>query len=372
MTKIAFISSNGFAPWGGSEELWFQTALRMQLEGFTVGVNVKEWNPNPKPILELHKAGCVVSFRKDHPNRFQRLISKLSRPEGDFIFLDKFCPELVVISQGGNCDGISWMQACIARNLPFVIISQAASESLWPNDQLAQDLAEAYSVAKCSYFVSLSNLLLTQKQIAITLKDSKVIANPFKVSYDTSVTWPSENQIFKLACVARLDPFAKGQDLLFELLNTDKWRNRPIEISLFGSGENQKSLYKLKQLWDIQNVKFQGFIDRVESIWETHHALILPSRFEGLPISLVEAMLCARPCIVTDIGGNSEVIDDGINGFIAIAPKVECIDDALERAWQQRDALREIGQSAGVKIRQIIPRDPIAVFVDELKVLLSR
>ena len=51
---------------------------------------------------------------------------------------------------------------------------------------------------------------------------------------------------------------------------------------------------------------------------------------------------------------------------------MECIDDALERAWQQRDALREIGQSAGVKIRQIIPRDPIAVFVDELKVLLSR
>ena len=372
MTRIAFISSNGFAPWGGSEELWFQTALRMQLEGFTVGINVKEWNPNPKPILELQKAGCVVSFRRDYPNRFQRLISKLSRPEGDFIFLDKFCPELVVISQGGNGDGISWMQACIARNLPFVIVSQAASESLWPNDQLAQDLAQAYSVAKCSYFVSLSNLLLTQKQIAITLKDSKVIANPFKVSYDTSVTWPSENQIFKLACVARLDPFAKGQDLLFELLNTDKWRNRPIEISLFGSGENQKSLYKLKQLWDIQNVKFQGFIDRVESIWETHHALILPSRFEGLPISLVEAMLCARPCIVTDIGGNSEVIDDGINGFIAIAPKVECIDDALERAWQQRDAWREIGQSAGVKIRQIIPRDPIAVFVDELKVLLSR
>ena len=55
-------------------------------------------------------------------------------------------------------------------------------------------------------------------------------------------------------------------------------------------------------------------------IWAEHHALVLPSRFEGMPLVVVEAMLCGRPCIVTDVGGNAELIRDGINGFLAKAP----------------------------------------------------
>jgi glycosyltransferase involved in cell wall biosynthesis len=366
--KIAFISTMTGPPWGGSEELWSQAAMRMVRQGFTVGVSIEGREQEVKQISDIEKSGCIVVRR--YNNRIQRLISRFY-PDRDFGFLEKFSPELVVISQGGNSDGLPWMEACITRDIPFVVISQAVSESFWPNDQLSQGLAQAYSKAQCSYFVSKGNLHLTQKQIAVILKNAKIVVNPFNVSFDTSVQWPHENQIFKLACVARLDPFAKGQDLLFELFNTDKWKSRPVEVSLFGNGANRESLHKLKQLWNLSNINFCGFIDNIESVWETHHALILPSRFEGLPIAVVEAMLCARPCIVTDIGGNSEVIEDGVSGYIAIAPKVECLDDALERAWQQRESWYDVGQKAAVRIRQLIPRDPIGVFVDELKGVLK-
>ncbi|GFE68208.1 glycosyltransferase family 4 protein [Chroococcus sp. FPU101] len=369
--KIAFVSTNDFAPWGGSEELWSQTAMRMVSEGYRVGINIKAWNPEALAILKLEQAGCLIVRRENFSSPLQRLITKLQNTQRDFAFLDRFKPELVVISQGGNSDGLSWMEACIAKNIPFVVISQAVAESFWPNDELAQNLAQAYAKAKYSYFVSRANLQLTQMQIATTLKNSKIIANPFNVSYDVKVKWPDENQIFKLACVARLEPFAKGHDILFKLLNTDKWKNRPIQVSLFGNGTNQKSLSKLKELWNLKNVVFSGFTNNVEAIWETHQALILPSRFEGLPIALVEAMLCARPCIVTDVGGNSELIEDGVSGFIAIAPKVECLDDTLERAWQQRHSWDEIGQNAAIRVRKLIPRDPIEVFTNELKSLIE-
>jgi len=368
MTKIAFISSNGFAPWGGSEELWAQTAMRMSQEGFTVGVSIKGWTTESKQVGKLEELGCKIFRRHNDDSRLSRLMNRIN-PKRNFAFLDKFNPDFVVVSQGGNGDGLSWMEECLDRQIPFVIISQAASESLWPSDSYSERLSRAYLQAKQSFFVSQANLALTEKQVVINLENAKVIANPFKVAYDIKVHYPQDTEKIKLACVARPDLFAKGQDLLFEVLKMEKWKNRPIELSLFGKGESEQSLRRLKELWNLKNVNFCGYVDRVETIWESHHALILPSRFEGLPIALVEAMLCARTCIVTDIGGNAELVEDGVSGFIAMAPKVECIDEALEKAWQKRDSWSEIGQNAAIRVRQKIPRDPIAVFADELKSL---
>lgn len=82
-------------------------------------------------------------------------------------------------------------------------------------------------------------------------------------------------------------------------------------------------------------------------------------------------MLCGRFCIVTDVAGNTELVEDNVNGFVALAPKSECLDDAMERAWQLKESWREIGQVASISVRKVIPRDPIDQFVSELKLLLE-
>ena len=65
-----------------------------------------------------------------------------------------------------------------------------------------------------------------------------------------------------------------------------------------------------------------------------------------MPLSVVEAMLCGRPCIVTDVAGNRELIRDNVNGFLAKAPTVELLDEAMNRAWENRHRLREMGEAA--------------------------
>ena len=86
----------------------------------------------------------------------------------------------------------------------------------------------------------------------------------------------------------------------------------------------------------------------VEKIWAENQALVMPSRFEGLPLAMVEAMLCGRPIVATDIAGHSEIIDDGITGFLARAPTVPALLEALEKLWQRRRAeVEKIGQIAG-------------------------
>jgi len=93
---------------------------------------------------------------------------------------------------------------------------------------------------------------------------------------------------------------------------------------------------------------------------------VLSSRSEGLPLALVEAMLCGRPAIVTNAGGSAEIVEDNINGFIAHAPTTEAFDEALERAWARRSEWEQIGKGAAESIRKIVPFDPAAQFAKML------
>jgi glycosyltransferase involved in cell wall biosynthesis len=117
----------------------------------------------------------------------------------------------------------------------------------------------------------------------------------------------------------------------------------------------------------LKNVRFCGHVSDVEAIWKENHMLVLPSRYEGLPLVLVEAMWCGRPAVVTDVAGNSEVCFDNETGFVAPAPTVPLLADALERAWSRRSDWQSMGQAARAWAESQIPRDPIALFAERLK-----
>jgi glycosyltransferase involved in cell wall biosynthesis len=87
---------------------------------------------------------------------------------------------------------------------------------------------------------------------------------------------------------------------------------------------------------------------------------------EGMPIMLVSGMMSARVPIVTRIGGHDELVDDGRTGFIADAPTVEDINDALERAYQARDRWQAIGVRARERVLAWLPADPVGDFVTKL------
>ncbi len=168
-----------------------------------------------------------------------------------------------------------------------------------------------------------------------------------------------------IVCDSRLYLLNKGQDILLRVLTREKWKGRGLHVSFFGRGLNAESLADLAVRLRVRNVSFEGQTTDVPGIWKEHHALVLSSRAEGLPLALVEAMMCGRPCVVTKVGGNAEVVEDGITGFLA-APDEDSIDAALEEAWARRGELREMGQRAALRIRELVPANPAEDFANTL------
>jgi len=128
---------------------------------------------------------------------------------------------------------------------------------------------------------------------------------------------------------------------------------------------------RLVQRFNLQErVTLAGHVSRVEDIWAENHVLVMPSRFEGLPLAIVEAMLCARPVVATHVAGNSEIVKDGITGFLADAATVGSVGQALERLWDGRNNLMLMGHAAAKHIRNCVPADPVGVFSQKVQSLL--
>jgi glycosyltransferase involved in cell wall biosynthesis len=77
---------------------------------------------------------------------------------------------------------------------------------------------------------------------------------------------------------------------------------------------------------------------------------------EGAPQSLLEAMLCRRPCVATAVSGIPEWVEEGRTGFLAEAPTVHHLRLALERAWENRHRWAEMGEAA--RAACLAKRDP--------------
>ncbi|AFZ59059.1 glycosyltransferase family 4 protein [Anabaena cylindrica FACHB-243] len=375
--SLTFIFISSCEYWGGSEELWFESARYLKRQGFTVHA-LKNRVPKNNHIQELKADGIEVKnihFLVQVLRKLSFLINiqffvktiKLFKYKNNHRLFKNRQPSLVIISQGENYDGVEIAKICLELNLPYIIISHKASDPVWPHGIKRQIMQDVYRQAKFCFFVSQHNLSLTEAQIGYSLTNAEVVRNPHQAIIPEALPYPQpENDYFKIACVARLWILDKGQDVLLRVLAQDKWQNRHLHISFFGEGVDRDALIDMTKLLGLKNVSFPGFVNNILNIWYHHHALIMPSRAEGLPIALVEAMMCGRPGIVTDVGGMAEILEDEVTGFIAAGACFQEIDKVLERAWQRRYEWENIGKEASISIRKLIPPQPEQVFADKL------
>lgn len=373
MARLVFISSN--IGWGGSEELWSAAAAAIAAEGHAVTVYKSGIDDREPRIRRLRELRCRLRDLNGRfvPRRLASLFATFTYAGSFGLQLARLWlglrfsrrPDLVVISQGGNHDGVFLAEVCRRLKLPYVLIAQKAGDFYWPIDSRRKRVRAVYESALACYFVSEHNRRLTEEQLGIELPHASLVRNPFLVPVERRSDWPEERDGIRLACIGRLYPMEKGQDLLLRVLARDHWRKRPLSVTFYGTGNQRAGLEEMARHAGLTSVAFAGFVRDVASIWTDHHGLVLPARCEGLPLVLVEAMMSGRVPIVTGIAGK-EVVDDGLTGFLAAGATEDALDEAMERAWERRAEWRAIGAAAADRIRELIPADPAGVMAETL------
>jgi len=351
--RLVFLTMNDYSTTGGSEQLWIKSAKECRKRGHNVMVVIKNWDPAPYFIQEFYDIGITILF-KGHDDFNQVLL---------------FQPDLLVVSTGDMDEGIEWYDPCQKHNIPYVIINQLTKEpEYWPiKNEINEQVKNGYLGAATVFFTCNNNHEVMEKRINCKIPNASRHYNPFHIDRNSFVPFPPMDDGLKIAIPANLSRVHKGQHLAIELFSQEKWRERPIQLNIYGEGYDEEVLKTMARDYKLKKVFFHKHTHDLLIIWRDNHAIFMPSFMEGLPIVLVGAMICARVPILTDIGAHREMVDDNINGFIAKKPTIEALDEALERAYQKSAMWEEMGQRARERILAYLPPiDPVDDFISKI------
>lgn len=373
--KIAFVTMMATAPWGGSEALWGETAHRALDAGHEVFVSIYGWPETPRVVKSLSERGAIID-RRESSKRWRRsaIYTALFY---QFRALHEFRPDVILINQGSTYDvsrGKEFKRFRRAllktQRWPYLLLCHCEQQS--PRSQRAVRRArEAFQAARIVGMLSNNLRERSEMHLGIPIENSRLFQNPLNVSAIRSLPWPA-GQTLKFAFVGRIEP-VKGLDLALEVLSSPAWRERDWILDVYGDGESQKDLEKqVRELGLEGRIRFPGFCSDIDAVWREHHALMLPSRAEGVPNSMLEAMLSARPVIVSDVGGIREWVTDSETGYVIPQSDVPSLTAAMERLWRDREKLEQVGIAAHDRTLARRDRDPVGTLLSWLEEIGGR
>lgn len=170
-------------------------------------------------------------------------------------------------------------------------------------------------------------------------KKTKVIYN----GIDTSVYEKRTEENWGKFIVASHLRKSKGiQDLLeaVNLLNGEQ--KRLLKIDIFGGGPLEPLLKsKVKDYQLEQQISFKGNSSQLPKLFKNYSFLLQPTYMECFSLSILESLAANVPVITTPVGGNTEIIKEGANGFLFPPGDVTALKDLLEEVLAQKISIEK-------------------------------
>lgn len=153
-------------------------------------------------------------------------------------------------------------------------------------------------------------------------------------------------------CAARLET-QKGHAVLLDALAKLRARGLEFVVAFAGEGSLRGALEaRTRELGLESRVRFLGQVETVGPLLSAADAVVLPSLWEGLPLSLLEAMARARAVVATRVGGIPEAVEDRLHGLLVAPEDVDALAAALEELHQKADVGRRLGLAAAERMRE--------------------
>jgi glycosyltransferase involved in cell wall biosynthesis len=167
---------------------------------------------------------------------------------------------------------------------------------------------------------------------------------------------------------ARLDVQKGHEDLL------EAAQHLPdVRLLCVGEGDLRTALEDRARILGIEDrVVFLGFRTDIDGILGSCDLVVLPSLYEGFPLSLIEAMAAGKPVVATDIGGTRELVVDGVTGLLVPPRAPRKLAEAVKKILGDRALANRLGEAGKERAEQHFgSRAMVGAVLGEYEALLS-
>lgn len=154
--------------------------------------------------------------------------------------------------------------------------------------------------------------------------------------------------------VGRLVP-VKGYDVLINALQRIASQVTQLYCLIVGEGESKEELSAQIRAAGLENrIRLVGYYDRENamSILKSSDLFVMPSRYEGTPIALLEAAALGRPILASNTGGIPELVQHEKHAFLVPPGDPAALSQGLLKLTLDREYARILGQNAQQRIHQ--------------------
>jgi glycosyltransferase involved in cell wall biosynthesis len=159
----------------------------------------------------------------------------------------------------------------------------------------------------------------------------------------------------------------KQVHLIIEALYKSIQKDHDWKLIIAGEGPLEKDLKtQVERLKLAELVYFVGSVsnDRIPSIYNSADIVALPSKDEGIPMMLLEALACGIPVVATNVGGIPEIVKSNLNGVIIAEQTADCLVEGIEHClkinWEKDTIVKSIdpwsGEKTALKIQAILQK----------------
>ena len=158
--------------------------------------------------------------------------------------------------------------------------------------------------------------------------------------------------------VGRFNDTLKGFDRLIQAFS--KIDNKSWNLVFAGGDQDGQYLKdQAKELGVLHRIKFMGKVKEIDKLYASAGIFVIPSRSEGFPNALCEAMAAGLPCISYDfVAGPSDIIKNGINGILLEEGNINLLSKEIDHLIKDHKLRKQLGKKA-MEIRAELHQDRI-------------
>ena len=174
----------------------------------------------------------------------------------------------------------------------------------------------------------------------------------------------SQGNSKRFLTIGRFTPLHKGIDLLIEAFHLFAQKNKDWQLDIVGGGEQKEAFQRLINRYQLEDrITIHPFTNKIQDFYSNAQVYVLSSRWEGMPLVLVEAMSHGLPIITSDLPVCQEILDDF--GMYFPNSNIEGLAQRLE------DATRIDWKSKSEEAIKIAQRFDVEHIVEQWKQLIE-